>query len=77
MDNLNEVEEFIANEEFIMNKEFITNKKSDNRNIVVIGNGFDMSLGLKSSYQNFIEYIKHKKKFDKDYDLYNYNRLFF
>ncbi|MED1611085.1 MULTISPECIES: AbiH family protein [Bacillus cereus group] len=65
MDNLNEVEEFI------------TNKISNNRNIVVIGNGFDMSLGLKSSYQNFIEYIKHKKKFDKDYDLYNYNRLFF
>lgn len=70
MDNLKAVEEFIENEEFIMKKEF------NNRNIVVIGNGFDMGLGLKSSYQNFIEYIKHKKKFDKDYDLYNYNRLF-
>ncbi|ALL22550.1 AbiH family protein [Bacillus tropicus] len=70
MDNLNKIEEYIVNEEFIMNKGF------NNRNIVVIGNGFDMSLGLKSSYQNFIEYIKHKKKFDKDYDLYNYNRLF-
>lgn len=53
------------------------NKRFNKRNIVVIGNGFDMGLGLKSSYQNFIEYIKHKKKFDKDYDLYNYNRLFF
>ncbi|EOO42078.1 hypothetical protein IIU_00223 [Bacillus cereus VD133] len=71
MDNLNEVEEFIMNKELIMNKRF------NKRNIVVIGNGFDMGLGLKSSYQNFIEYIKHKKKFDKDYDLYNYNRLFF
>ncbi|MDY7964733.1 AbiH family protein [Bacillus thuringiensis] len=77
MDNLNEVEEYIMNEEFIMNKELIMNKRFNKRNIVVIGNGFDMGLGLKSSYQNFIEYIKHKKKFDKDYDLYNYNRLFF
>ncbi|HDX9492597.1 magnesium transporter [Bacillus thuringiensis] len=64
------------NKESIVNKESIMNKESNNRNIVVIGNGFDMGLGLKSSYQNFIEYIKHKKKFDKDYDLYNYNRLF-
>ncbi|KPU55207.1 AbiH family protein [Bacillus wiedmannii] len=77
MDNLKAVEEFIENEEFIINKEFIMKKEFNNRNIVVIGNGFDMGLGLKSSYQNFIEYIKHKKKFDKDYDLYNYNRLFF
>lgn len=54
------------------------NEKTNDKpkNIVVIGNGFDMSLGLKSSYQNFIEYIKHKKKFNKDYELYDYNRLF-
>ncbi|MCU5445259.1 bacteriophage abortive infection AbiH family protein, partial [Bacillus cereus] len=64
MDNLKAVEEFIENEEFIINKEFIMKKEFNNRNIVVIGNGFDMGLGLKSSYQNFIEYIKHKKKFD-------------
>lgn len=52
-------------------------KTSDkSKHIVVIGNGFDMSLGLKSSYQNFIEYIKRKRKFNKDYELYNYNRLF-
>lgn len=72
MDNLNKIEEFIVSEEFIIDKKVNSNSK----NIVVIGNGFDMSLGLKSSYQNFIEYIKHKKKFDKDYELYNYNRLF-
>ncbi|MGF9977712.1 AbiH family protein [Viridibacillus arvi] len=72
MDNLNKIEEYIVSEEFIIDKKVNSNSK----NIVVIGNGFDMSLGLKSSYQNFIEYIKHKKNFDKDYELYNYNRLF-
>ncbi|WP_341321287.1 AbiH family protein [Solibacillus sp. FSL H8-0523] len=46
------------------------------KNIVIVGNGFDMSIGLKSSYQNFIEYIKNRKRFAEDYELYNYNRLF-
>ncbi|WP_309260431.1 AbiH family protein [Bacillus cereus] len=49
---------------------------NSSKNIVIVGNGFDMSLGLKSSYQNFIEYIKSRNKFAKDYELYNYNRLF-
>ncbi|WP_338731775.1 AbiH family protein [Bacillus subtilis] len=49
---------------------------NSSRNIVIVGNGFDMSIGLKSSYQNFIEYIKNRKRFIEDYELYNYNRLF-
>ncbi|NOG28997.1 AbiH family protein [Lysinibacillus fusiformis] len=49
---------------------------NNSKNIVIVGNGFDMSLGLKSSYQDFIEYIKSRKKFTKDYELYKYNRLF-
>ncbi|PGC01178.1 AbiH family protein [Bacillus toyonensis] len=61
-----------------MNKEdqekFDINNSS--KNIVIVGNGFDMSLGLKSSYQNFIEYIKSRNEFTEDYELYNYNRLF-
>lgn len=61
-----------------MNEEDQRNLNSSNgsKNIVIIGNGFDMSLGLKSSYHNFIEYIKTRKRFSKDYELYNYNRLF-
>lgn len=60
-----------------MNEEDQENFNSNNsRNIVIVGNGFDMSLGLKSSYQNFIEYIKSRKKFLGDNELYNYNRLF-
>ncbi|TYS89959.1 AbiH family protein [Rossellomorea aquimaris] len=46
------------------------------KNIVIVGNGFDMSLGLKSSYHHFIEYIKYRKRFSGDNELYNYNRLF-
>ncbi|EHB62687.1 AbiH family protein [Paenibacillus lactis] len=46
------------------------------KNIVIVGNGFDISLGLKSSYHDFVEYIKSRKRFAKDYELYNYNRLF-
>lgn len=61
-----------------MNKEGLEKLDINNssKNIVIVGNGFDMSLGLKSSYQNFIEYIKSRKKFAEDYELYNYNRLF-
>jgi hypothetical protein len=49
---------------------------NNSKNIVIVGNGFDMSLGIKSSYHNFIEYITIRKRFAKDYELYNYNRLF-
>lgn len=62
-----------------MNKEHqekIDINNDSSRNIVIVGNGFDMSIGLKSSYQNFIEYIKNSRRFVKDYELYNYNRLF-
>ncbi|MCY8507406.1 AbiH family protein [Bacillus atrophaeus] len=62
-----------------MNKEDhekIDINNNSSKNIVIVGNGFDMSIGLKSSYQNFIEYIKNRKRFIEDYELYNYNRLF-
>lgn len=59
-----------------MNTEEVQEKINNPKNIVIVGNGFDMSLGIKSSYQNFIEYILSRKKFTKDYELYNYNRLF-
>lgn len=50
--------------------------ESKENKIVVIGNGFDISLGLKTSYQNFIEYIKERHHFSEDIELYEYNRLF-
>ncbi|GFM15626.1 AbiH family protein, partial [Bacillus sp. FW1] len=54
-----------------MNKEYqemIDINNNSTRNIVIVGNGFDMSIGLKSSYQNFIEYIKNRKRFIEDYE---------
>lgn len=59
-----------------MNTEEGQEKVNKKKNIVIVGNGFDISFGLKSSYQDFIEYIKSRKRFAKDYELYNYNRLF-
>lgn len=44
--------------------------------IVVVGNGLDISLGLKTSYQHFIDYIKDRHHFSEDLELYEYNRLF-
>lgn len=44
--------------------------------VVVVGNGFDISVGLKSSYKDFIEYIKERHHFSEDLELYEYNRLF-
>ncbi len=34
--------------------------------IVIIGNGFDVSVGLKSRYDHFVEYIRNKHDFLDD-----------
>ncbi|TKP21042.1 AbiH family protein [Enterococcus faecalis] len=44
--------------------------------IVIIGNGFDVSVGLKSRYDHFVEYIRNKHDFLDDVSLYEYNQLF-
>ncbi|MGU7920088.1 AbiH family protein [Streptococcus suis] len=43
---------------------------------VVVGNGFDLNLGIKSSYGDFVEYIKLRKRFNDDEELSEYNQLF-
>ncbi|MGQ7337833.1 AbiH family protein [Streptococcus suis] len=43
---------------------------------VVVGNGFDLNLGIKSSYGDFVEYIKLRKRFNDDAELSEYNQLF-
>lgn len=52
-----------------------TNDESKNK-VVVVGNGFDISVGLKSSYEQFIDYIKDRHHCIEDLELYKYNRLF-
>lgn len=54
----------------------ITNDKSSNSKIVIVGNGFDLSVGLKSSYNNFVEHIKIEEKLETNEDIYNFNKLF-
>lgn len=44
-----------------MIKEEGQEKVNKKKNIVIVGNGFDISLGIKSSYQNFVEYIQSRK----------------
>lgn len=51
-------------------------QEKNKKKVVIIGNGFDISVGLKSSYQSFIEYIKDSHHFSNDLELYGYNRLF-
>ncbi|NQM12850.1 hypothetical protein HO422_01590 [Streptococcus suis] len=43
---------------------------------VIVGNGFDLNLGIKSSYGDFVEYIKLRKRFNDDAKLSEYNQLF-
>lgn len=43
---------------------------------VVVGNGFDLNLGIKSSYGDFVEYVKSKEAFNGDEELTKYNELF-
>lgn len=43
---------------------------------VIIGNGFDLNLGIKSSYGDFVEYIKSREGFKNAAELSEYNRLF-
>ncbi|MFZ4868188.1 AbiH family protein [Enterococcus entomosocium] len=51
------------------------NNEAKNK-IVIVGNGLDISIGLKSSYEQFIDYIKDRNHFIEDLELYEYNRLF-
>ena len=43
---------------------------------VVVGNGFDMNLGLKSSYQSFLDDIGENYKLKEPSDFYKFNPLF-
>lgn len=44
--------------------------------VVIVGNGFDISADLKSSYNNFIEYIRIEEKLETNEEIYNFNKLF-
>lgn len=43
---------------------------------IVVGNGFDMNIGLKSSYQSFLNDMGEKYKLREPSDFYKFNPLF-
>ncbi|HEM6016741.1 TPA: hypothetical protein U2D50_001063 [Streptococcus suis] len=43
---------------------------------VVVGNGFDLNLGIKSSYGDFVEYIQQQQKLFDNRETYRHNQLF-
>lgn len=43
---------------------------------VIVGNGFDLNLGIKSSYGDFVEYIKSKFSLHTPEEVYEFNSLF-
>ncbi|MDH6603705.1 hypothetical protein OKW23_000846 [Bacilli bacterium PM5-9] len=46
------------------------------KRFIVIGNGFDASLGIKSSYSDFMKYIINQKELRTNEEIYTYNKLF-
>lgn len=43
---------------------------------IIIGNGFDLNLGIKSMYTQFLEYILREKDLKSNEEFYNFNKLF-
>ncbi|WP_269795554.1 AbiH family protein [Streptococcus sp. SM3] len=54
----------------------VINANSSNPKMIIVGNGFDISVGIKSSYNNFVEYLRVEEKLETNEDIYNFNKLF-
>ncbi|RSI34026.1 hypothetical protein D8876_09675 [Streptococcus sanguinis] len=54
----------------------ITSFKTTNHKMIIVGNGFDISAGIRSSYNNFVEHIRLEEKLETNEDIYNFNKLF-
>ena len=54
----------------------ITSFKTTNPKMIIVGNGFDISAGIRSSYNNFVEHIRLEEKLETNEDIYNFNKLF-
>ena len=54
----------------------LINANSNNPKMIIVGNGFDISVGIKSSYNNFVEYLRVEEKLETNEDIYNFNKLF-
>ena len=66
-------------EDIIKNKSVNSDEidaNSSNPKMIIVGNGFDISVGIKSSYNNFVEYLRVEEKLETNEDIYNFNKLF-
>lgn len=52
------------------------NAESSYSKMIIVGNGFDISAGIKSSYNNFVEHIRVEERLETNEDIYNFNKLF-
>ncbi|WP_074593197.1 AbiH family protein [Bacillus cereus] len=51
-------------------------KRGIKDNYIVIGNGFDLSMGMASSYNHFLNYIIKQYNLKTNEDIYDFNNLF-
>ena len=66
-------------EDIIKNKSVNSDEidaNSSNPKMIIVGNGFDISVGIKSSYNNFVEHLRVEEKLETNEDIYNFNKLF-
>lgn len=54
----------------------VINANSSNPKMIIVGNGFDISVGIESSYNNFVEHLRVEEKLETNEDIYNFNKLF-
>lgn len=54
----------------------VINANSSKPKMIIVGNGFDISVGIKSSYNNFVEHLRVEEKLETNEDIYNFNKLF-
>lgn len=54
-------------EDIIKNKSVNSDEidaNSSNPKMIIVGNGFDISVGIKSSYNNFVEHLRVEEKLE-------------
>lgn len=63
-------------EDASINIEEQNKKREMKENYIVIGNGFDLSMGMASSYNHFLNYIIKQYNLKTNEDIYDFNNLF-
>lgn len=48
----------------------------EENSLAIIGNGFDLSLGIKSSYTDFLNFLLSSHNLETTEEIYNFNKLF-